>query len=228
MAPFTQTVTMPATTTGMTASAYFRNAGTVACTLQWQVYKNGSVSGGVAGNGYGGSAASFTVPANQTQPTLVTLNLSTTAQTFVAGDQLSVSLGGFANNVSKSANVCTSTTMYYNSAAHPVVTTLPLTGSSGGTSLAQPAAPTGLTLTVNTDGTRTLSWSSATGTPAPDFYRIYRDGQKYTNRIDTEGDPGTGTVSWTDTATGGTAHTYYVTSVSSTLAESATMVSATG
>ena len=226
MAPFTGTVTMPATTTGMTFSAYFRNAGTSNCNLAVQVYKNGSVFNGVAGNGYGGSASTFSIPPNQTQPTLVTLNLSTTAQTFVATDQLTILIGGFSSN--STGNVCTSTTMYYNSAAHPVSTTLPLGGSGGGTPLPQPAAPTGLTLTVNTDGTRTLTWNSATGTPAPDLYRIYRDGQKYTNRVDTEGEPGTGTVSWTDTASAGVAHTYYVTTVSSALAESATMASATG
>jgi hypothetical protein len=44
--------------------------------------------------------------------------------------------------------------------------------------------------------------------PTADFYRIYRDGQDYTNRIDTAGDPGTGTVTWIDTATGATTHIY--------------------
>jgi Tfp pilus assembly protein PilV len=231
MPPFTGTVTMPATTNGMQVSAYFRNAGTgtVGCNMGWQVFKNGSVVNGVAGSGYGGSPATgFTIPPNQTQPTLVTLNLSTTAQTFVATDQLSIVIAGF--NANTSTSKCQSTTLYYNSSAHPVSTVLPLTGpSGGGVALAQPAAPTGLTVSVDpTDGTRTLTWNAATGTPAPDFYRIYRDGQKYVSRVDTTGDTGSATVSWTDTASGGTSHTYYVTTVADTMAESASMVSVTG
>jgi hypothetical protein len=41
---------------------------------------------------------------------------------------------------------------------------------------------------VNGDGTRTLNWTvptSPAGTPPPDFFRIYRDGTNYTNRLDT-------------------------------------------
>ena len=230
MPPFTSTVTMPASTNQMIFSAYLKNAGTVNCSIGVQVYKNGSIlSGGVAGSGYGGSPASFVIPAGQTQPTLVTQNLSTTAQTFVAGDQLSILIAGFATNSSKNGNVCTSTTLYYNSTAHPVTTTLPLSASGGGgATLPQPAPPTGLTLTSNADGTKTLTWNAPTGTPAPDFYRIYRDGQKYTNRIDTAGDTGQAQIQWTDTNTGGTSHTYYVTTAAATLAESATMASVTG
>jgi hypothetical protein len=230
MPPFTQTVTMSASTTGMQVSAYFRNAGTgtVGCNIGWQVYKNGSVVNGVAGTGFGGGPANIVIPPNQTQPTLVTANLGATAQTFVATDQLSLVIAGFTANTSSSK--CTSTTLYYNSSARPVSTVLPLTGSGGGGApLSQPAAPTGLTVSVNpTDGTRTLTWNAATGTPAPDFYRIYRDGQKYVNRVDTTGDTGSATVSWTDTASGGTSHTYYVTTVADTMAESASMASVTG
>jgi len=229
MAPFTSTVTMPATTNGMQVSAYFRNAGTgtVGCNLSWQVYKNASIMSGVAGSGYGGSSANFTIPPNQASPTLVTMKLSTTAQSFVATDQLSVIIGGFSANTS--TNKCQSTTVYYNSSARPASTVLPLTGSGGaGTPLSQPAAPTGLTITVNADGTRTLTWNAATGTPAPDFYRIYRDGQRYTHRVDTTGHTGTATQTWTDSNTGGTSHTYHVTTVAESMAESASMASVTG
>jgi hypothetical protein len=39
-----------------------------------------------------------------------------------------------------------------------------------------------------TDNTTALSWTAPTspsGTPVPDFYRIYRDGTNYANRVDT-------------------------------------------
>jgi prepilin-type N-terminal cleavage/methylation domain-containing protein len=88
-----------------------------------------------------------------------------------------------------------------------------------------PSVPTGLTVTVNADGTRLLRWTPpSSSNPAVDFYRIYRDGQNYTNRIDTVGDtqtcPSSTDICWTDTASGGTSHTYRVTSASHNLTES--------
>ena len=60
-------------------------------------------------------------------------------------------------------------------------------GSSVG--VQQPGVPTGLTVTDNGDGTRTLRWTApSSSSPAVDFYRVYRDGQNYTDRIDTVGD----------------------------------------
>jgi hypothetical protein len=90
---------------------------------------------------------------------------------------------------------------------------------SGATTLSQPGTPTGLSVTVNGDGTRTLTWTAPTGTPEVEFYRIYRDGRDYTDRIDTAGATES-TVTWTDTNTGGTSHTYRVTAASAALAES--------
>jgi Tfp pilus assembly protein PilV len=83
-----------------------------------------------------------------------------------------------------------------------------------------PATPTGLTGSDPGDGTTVLTWTKPSGTPAPDFYRIYRDGINYTDRYDTVADNGTSTVTYTDTNTGGTNHTYRVTAVSQYLAES--------
>jgi hypothetical protein len=147
--------------------------------------------------------------------------------------------------------------------------------------------PTGLSGTAGAGGT-TLTWTApASSNPAVDFYRIYRDGTNYTDRIDTTdatastvanataagansvtvasatgfaagqsvavdtagnqdnmtisavsgntitfssplahahaaGVPvGLRTVTWTDQNTGGTTHTYSVTSTSAALAESA-------
>jgi hypothetical protein len=91
--------------------------------------------------------------------------------------------------------------------------------SSGASTLAQPGTPTGLTLTTNGDGTRTLTWTAPSGTPEVEFYRIYRDGRDYTDRIDTAGATGS-SVTWTDTNAGGTSHTYRVTAASADLVES--------
>jgi type IV pilus modification protein PilV len=86
--------------------------------------------------------------------------------------------------------------------------------------LPTPGAPGGLSASAGANGTTALTWTAPTGTPAADFYRVYRDGLNYTNRYDTVADTGTGTVTWTDTSTGGVAHTYRVTSVSTSLVES--------
>jgi hypothetical protein len=91
--------------------------------------------------------------------------------------------------------------------------------SAGATTLAAPGRPTGLSLTTNGDGTTTLTWTAPTGTPEVEFYRIYRDGRDYTDRIDTAGVTGS-TITWTDTNAGGTSHTYRVTAASASLIES--------
>lgn len=91
-------------------------------------------------------------------------------------------------------------------------------GTAGG--LATPGTPTALTAAPGANGTTVLTWTKPTGTPAPDSYWIYRDGINYTDRYETAADNGTTTVTWTDTNTGGTAHTYRVTAVSPVLAES--------
>jgi Bacterial Ig-like domain len=91
-------------------------------------------------------------------------------------------------------------------------------GTAGG--LLVPGAPTGLTASAGANGTTDLTWTKPSGTPAPDFYRIYRDGINYTNRYDTIADNGASTITWTDTNTGGTSHTYRVTAASQYLAES--------
>jgi hypothetical protein len=215
--PFTTTTPMTASTTGMKVSGYFRNTGASACTLSWQVFKNGSVTAGVAGNGYGGgSATGVTIPAGTTTPTLITKDLGATAQTFVATDQLTIQIAGFV-----SQSPCSATTFYYNSAARPASTTLPLGGGgSGPGTIERPAAPSALAGTNHGNGTTTLTWTPPTGTPAAEFYRVYRDGQNYVERVDTVGDPGTGTIEWVDTNTGGTTHVYRVTAVSPLLAES--------
>jgi type IV pilus modification protein PilV len=71
-----------------------------------------------------------------------------------------------------------------------------------------------LTATKNADGSVTLKWPEPSGMPAAVFYRIYRGSTEYTSRYGVSA-----TTEFTDTdAT--TTHEYWVTAVSSTLAES--------
>jgi len=224
LTPFTATATIAAQTGGLTVSGYFKNTltGTVACKLQWQVYKGTSTTTATpyGGNAIAGSAASFDIPANTTAITKFTQTLNTVAGSFAIGDQISVAVAGFGQNTS--TNKCGSTTMYYNASARPLTATVTALsgGAPSGSPITRPTAPTGLTGTANADGTTTLTWTPPTGTPAAEFYRVYRDGQNYVNRVDTAGDTGAATVSWTDTAVGGTTHVYRVTTASTVLAES--------
>jgi Tfp pilus assembly protein PilV len=74
------------------------------------------------------------------------------------------------------------------------------------------------------DALVTLTWSAPAAPAAGEatdtlrYYRIYRDGTAYANRVDTTGS-GTAT-SWIDFNAGDTLHTYYVTAVDSHMAES--------
>jgi hypothetical protein len=198
-----------------TLQAWYTSSGTKTCVADWGLVLNGTTL--VEGTPLnGGNDATYSIVPSATA-TKVTLAFTVAARTFAAGDVLSLALQGDSTNGN-----CSTHTLVFGSGAHQTTLTVPLTGG-GGTTLAQPAPPTGLTLVHNADGSNTLSWTAPTGSPAADFYRIYRDGQNYTNRIDTAGDTGTSTITWTDSATGGTTHSYYVTTVAATLAESGTM-----
>jgi prepilin-type N-terminal cleavage/methylation domain-containing protein len=87
-----------------------------------------------------------------------------------------------------------------------------------------PYAPTNLTATRNADGSATLTWKR----PSPEdpdagdsvaFYRVYRDGQSLGDRYARWFNPNS-SVTWQDTATAGTTHTYWVTAVDQHYAES--------
>jgi Tfp pilus assembly protein PilV len=222
--PFQAPATIASNSTnGMTVSMWLRNTGSVQCQLQVVIYKGTSY---LSAPSYG-SPIYTVVPAGTTTPTLFTKNLSTTSGTFNTGEQLSLVLGGFGKSSNKNpADNCQSTTLYWNSGARPLTVTVNaltgggLGGGGGGGTIARPAAPTGLTATANGDNTTTLTWNAPSGTPAAEFYRIYRDGQNYTERLDTAGDTGSGTIQFIDPSTGGTTHTYRVTAVSNALAES--------
>src|SRR6185312_7992109 len=86
----------------------------------------------------------------------------------------------------------------------------------------KPNPPINLKLEKNAEGAVVLKWEPpASGpAPAPAFYRIYRGTTDYTGRYDVTGS-GT-TYTYTDTETGGTSHSYWVTSATSNLTESPT------
>lgn len=195
----------------------WRNGGNNACSgIPIYLYLNGTTI--IGGTGVNGGGTLPSIP-RRSASTYYTLNFTVSARTFAAGDQLSVYTTGGSTNSN-----CSSTQMDFGHGYNGTTAAqldLPLGGGGGGSTLTRPAAPTGLTTTDNGDGTVTLTWTPPTGTPAPEFYRIYRDGQDYTHRVDTAGHNTVNpTMSWTDTDRGGTTHTYRVTTVSSVLAES--------
>jgi Tfp pilus assembly protein PilV len=224
-------------------------------------------------------------------PTKLTFTGSIAARSFTSGSQIVWQLNGHGANSN-----CNGLTIYYNSTAHQTTVSIPtLTGGNAGTPIPTPSVPTSLSgVHDGTANTNTLTWTApASSTPAVDFYRIYRDGTNYANRIDTHDatastvgtataanatsvtvadatgfaagqsvsvDTGanqdnvtvssvvgnvitfTGamahahavgvpvslrTLSWVDTNLGGATHTYYVTAVSSNLAESTTFLGPT-
>lgn len=77
-----------------------------------------------------------------------------------------------------------------------------------------PHPPTNLVATKNADGSVTLKWTAPTSGTAPAFYRIYRESTNYTSRYGT-----TTLTEFTDSEAEGV-HEYWVTAVSSNLAES--------
>lgn len=166
--PFTTTATMAAGTA--TFSGWFTNTSTKSsCSVTWFLYKNSTY--------IGTTTAFISIPANTTTPIQGSSNQSYSAQTFAVGDTLNMY-----------ANVCTTagSTMTYGSGAHQAKLTVPtLTGGSAGSTVPTPSPPTTVGGYHNADGTSTLTFTAPTSSsPAVDFYRIYRDGQAYSNRID--------------------------------------------
>jgi Tfp pilus assembly protein PilV len=221
MPTFTSSVTMNAGT--ISGQIWYANTGTKSCAtsntpvyLEWT---NGTSGGVTAGPWY---PTPSSIPAGS-GPTRYTWSGTISSKTYPAGQQIYM----VENTSHATSNSCTGVVMYFNSGTYQQTVTFPGFTGGGGSTLAQPTPPTSLTVTVNGDGTRDLRWTPpASSTPAVDFYRIYRDGQNYTNRLDTAGDSQNCTtaptteICWTDTAAGGTSHTYRVTSAASTLTES--------
>lgn len=202
--------------TNATLNSKWINGGNTDCsTMPVYLYLNGTTLIGGTGVNGGGSLAKIPKFTTGSSPFSSSITFKPNAMSFSAGDQLSL-----YTPADTFSSACSGVSLYFNSTTNSVDVTLPLTGP-GVTSLAQPVTPTGLTATPNGDGTTTLTWNASNGTTATDFYRIYRDGRNYTDRVDTVGDDNTSTTySWTDDSTGGTVHTYYVTAASAVLAES--------
>ncbi len=275
-----------------TFEIFYTNTNRKSCTLPYYLYHNQTptnAGNAIAGPGLYGTAPYLTIPAGTSSITKFTVTFDVPARTFVANDQLALHVYG-----STSSGSCSDITFYFSSALYPAKLTVPTLSGGGGSTLQAPGVPTGLTVTPNADGTRTLTWTAPTGTPEAAFYRIYRDGQNYTSRVDTTDTtrtsvavassaghgglavdnaagfaPGqtitvdTGakaetmtinaisgnvlaltaamsqahavgapvaarSVTWTDTNTGGSSHSYRVTAVSANLAESEQTAAATG
>ena len=168
------------------------------CTVKSQLFRSGT-------------STVLTPPSNHTVPpnTPVTLNsvplYSVPAVTLSAGERLNLLVTwGTTSGCSKTFLHFGGTT-YRSSLTMPPATAAP------------PNPPTGLSATTLADGTTQLSWVAPAGGSAASFYRIYRDGVDYTNRLDSTGSA-TETTYVDDP--GGITHTYYVTAVSDNLAES--------
>lgn len=178
-----------------TVSGYVSNSAGSSCAITASLYKNKTTLLG---------SASVTVP-QVSANTLRTWTFSNSSTTLAAGDQINLYMEW------QQVKACDSTVLRYGGTTNRSSVAMP--GGAG----APPNPPTGLSATTLADGTTQLSWSApAAGNPVS-FYRIYRDGIDYTNRLDTTG-------SATDTTyvddPGGATHTYYVTSVSANLTES--------
>ena len=212
LAPFPAGVSMSASSMTV-ASKWINTAGSDCTGMPAYLYLNGATL--IAGTGINGGGALSQISRNSStaSPASSSATFNTSARSFAAGDQLSF------HTPASTWSGCSGVSMYFNSSTQNSSVTLPLTGG-GSANLAYPAAPTGLATAANADGSTTLTWTAPGGTPAPDFYRIYRDGVEFTNRYDTAGNTGAATITWTDSVTGGVAHTYRVTTASATLVES--------
>jgi prepilin-type N-terminal cleavage/methylation domain-containing protein len=170
---------------------------------------NCSITASISLNGGGSPYSAVTsLPARTNTAAPLTWSFSTAAYAF-SNDRLNVYFTT-ANGAS-----CNSTILLFGGTVRRSRLDLPKSG--GGLPPGIPSPPTGLQGTANADGSKTLTWTApSSGNPVA-FYRIYRDGVAYTNRYDTTGDT---TPSYADPSGDGIQHSYYVTAVSTNLAES--------
>jgi len=202
---------------------WFTNTNSKPCSAGWSLWRGATpTSQGTKITDSGLNKNSpFTVPGNAATPTKVSVTVGVPATSFSGSDD-QLMLG-----VDVRTATCGGLTLFSDSINAPATLVVPTLSGSAGLAISPPAAPTGLVVTPDTaNGTATLSWTAPPGTPAVDFYRIYRGGRLLSDRLDTAGLNGT-PVTWTDTATGGNAHDYYVTAVSAAFAES-DMIKASG
>jgi prepilin-type N-terminal cleavage/methylation domain-containing protein len=139
----------------------------------------------------------------------LTWSFPTGAYTFTSGDRLNVSFQA-PNGAS-----CNGAALVFGGNVRRSRLDIPNSGTGGPSG--QPSPPTGLSGTANADGSKTLTWTAPAGGNPVAFYRIYRDGVEYTQRYDVTGDA---TPTYTDPSGDGLTHSYYITAVSTNLAES--------
>jgi prepilin-type N-terminal cleavage/methylation domain-containing protein len=179
--------------------AWATNGGGSSCPVTASLEING---GGVL------FSSAQSVPARTNTAAPFTWSFSTPAYTF-NNDRLNV-LFSTPNGAS-----CNSAALVFAGTARRSRLDVPVSG--GGLPPGTPSPPTGLQGTANADGSKTLTWTApASGNPVA-FYRIYRDGVEYTQRYDVTGDA---TPTYSDPSGDGIQHSYYITAVSTNLAES--------
>jgi hypothetical protein len=139
----------------------------------------------------------------------LTWSYSTAGYTFSSGDRVNAFFS------TPNGSSCGSTSLVFGGTTRR--SRLDLPNGSGGQPVGRPSPPTALQGTANADGSKTLTWTAPSGGNPVAFYRIYRDGVEYTQRYDVTGDT---TPSYTDPSGDGVQHSYYVTAVSTNLAES--------
>jgi Tfp pilus assembly protein PilV len=181
-------------------TAYFANASTTtSCTITGEATLNGTE--------HGPPAVEKTIPAN-TAVKAYEFNF-TYSVVFEppAGSRVDVVL------IWGSGTGCANTTLHYGSSTYPS------NYQSAPKPLPEPPKPpTELKVAPQANGTAILTWVAPSSGTSVSFYRIYRDGRPYTARYDTA--DVASSPEYTD-VNRNSAHTYYVTAVSSSLAESA-------
>jgi hypothetical protein len=189
---------------GGTATIYLANNTTTACTVTGYLNLDGGV----------GLSSSVSVP-KSTAVAPYTFSWTYSNVTVSTGDRINNEYTWSCGSTSKPVQ------LYYGSTTYPSKFVTPTNP------LQVPNAPTSLTVTsvtTNSDGTTnaTLQWNAPTSGINVKGYRIYRDGQGYTNRIDVDSTADlctSGVCTYTDRNRTGT-HTYYVTSVGNTISGS--------
>jgi hypothetical protein len=159
--------------------------------------------------GINGTGATLSAPNTVKSSSLYKWSFSTPATVVLAaGDRINVRFDWASTN-----GDCAKTDLSYGSSPEPGHLDV---SSTTNLAAAPPDPPSSVTGVTQPDGTVNLSWTAPAGGSAT-FYRIYRDGSNYTQRIDSTGSATE--TSYVDTKPSGL-KIYYVTSVNKYLGES--------
>jgi hypothetical protein len=150
-----------------------------------------------------------TIPASETTVTRYTFDFNSgQLLTMNAGDRFDLSFNMTGTGCGTGAKT---PVLHYGGTAYPSQFTpaaIPIDG---------PGQPASLTVTSQPGGTAVLTWPEPTSGAPISFYRVYRDGQNYTNRFDIADttDCANGTCTYIDRKRS-SSRTYYVTAVGDT------------